>query len=261
MRTFAEAWPDEPIVQQLVALIPWGHNIRILDQVKNRSEREWYIRKTIESGWSRDVLLHWIDSDLFQRQGKAQTNFERTLPDLQSDLARQTLKDPYSFEFLTIAGDVAEKELERGLVAHIRQFLIELGAGFAFLGQQYRLEVGGEDFYIDLLFYHVKLRCYVVIELKTTAFKPEYAGKMNFYLSAVDDLLRHSDDKPSIGIILCKSKNEVVAEYALRDLVKPVGISSYITKLVESLPSAFRGSLPSPEELEAELKKDEPGDG
>jgi predicted nuclease of restriction endonuclease-like (RecB) superfamily len=215
----------------------------------------------MEHGWSRNVLVHWIDSDLYQRQGKAQTNFERTLPDLQSDLARETLKNPYSFEFLTIAGDAAERELERGLVAHIRQFLIELGAGFAFLGQQYRLEVGGEDFYIDLLFYHVKLRCYIVIELKTTSFKPEYAGKLNFYLSAVDDLLRHPDDKPSIGIILCKSKNEVVAEYALRDLAKPVGISSYITKLVESLPPALRGSLPSPEELEAELKKDEPGDG
>jgi predicted nuclease of restriction endonuclease-like (RecB) superfamily len=172
------------------------------------------------------VLVHWIESGLCRRQGKAQTNFEKTLSAVQSDLARETLKDPYSFEFLTIADDAVEQELERGLVAHIRQFLIELAAGFAFLGEQYRLEVGGEDFYIDLLFYHVKLRCYVIIDLKTTRFKPEYAGKMNFYLSAVDDLLRHPDDKPSIGIVLCKAKNEVVVEYALRDLAKPVGVSS-----------------------------------
>ena len=259
MRAFAEAWPDEAIVQQLVAQIPWGHNVRLLDHVKDRGEREWYIRKTIEHGWSRNVLVHWIESDLYERQGKARTNFERTLPPLQSDLARETLKDPYNFEFLTLAGDAEERALQKGLLEHIQQFLIELGAGFAFVGQQYRLEVGGEDFFIDLLFYHLKLRCYVVIELKTTPFKPEYAGKMNFYLSAVDDLLRHPDDKPSIGIILCKAKNQVVAEYALRDLAKPVGVSSYITKLVESLPPLLRGSLPSPKELEAELKKDAAG--
>jgi predicted nuclease of restriction endonuclease-like (RecB) superfamily len=195
-----------------------------------------------------------VESDLHERQGKAQTNFQRTLPAPQSDLARETLKDPYKFEFLTLAEETAEKELEEGLVAHIRRFLIELGAGFAFVGQRVRLDVGGEDFYIDLLFYHLKLRCYVVIDLKTTAFKPEYAGKMNFYLSAVDDLLRHPDDKPSIGIILCKAKNKVVAEYALRDLAKPVGVSSYVTKLVESLPAAFRGALPSSGEFAAELK-------
>src|SRR5262249_54401428 len=203
--------------------------------------------------------FHWIESGLYERQGKAQTNFERTLPRAQSDLARETLKDPYKFEFLTLADETIEKELEEGLLAHIRKFLIELGAGFAFVGQQVQLDVGGDDFYIDLLFYHLKLRCYVVIEVKTTAFKPEYAGKMNFYLSAVDDLLRHPDDKPSIGIILCKTKNRVVAEYALRDLAKPVGVSSYITKLVESLPPALRESLPSPKELEAELKKNDDG--
>jgi predicted nuclease of restriction endonuclease-like (RecB) superfamily len=243
-----------------VAEIPWGHNIVLVEHIKNLRERVWYARAAIANGWSRSVLIHWIESDLYKRQGKAQTNFERTLPALQSDLARETLKDPYSFSFLTLAENVAEQELERGLVAHIRQFLIELGAGFAFLGQQYPLEVGGDDFYIDLLFYHVKLRCYIVIDLKTTAFKPEYAGKMNFYLSAVDDLLRHPDDKPSIGIILCKAKNQVVAEYALRDLAKPVGVSSYITKLVESLPPALRDSLPSPKELEAELRKDAAGE-
>jgi predicted nuclease of restriction endonuclease-like (RecB) superfamily len=239
-----------------VAELPWGQNVVLLEQIKDLRERLWYARATFEHGWSRAVLIHWIESDLYKRQGRALTNFEKTLPAVQSDLARETLKDPYKFSFLTIAEDAEERELEQGLVAHIRQFLIELGAGFAFLGQQYRLEVGGEDYYIDLLFYHVKFRCYIVIDLKGTSFKPEYAGKMNFYLSAVDDLLRHPDDQPSIGIILCKTKNEVVAEYALRDLAKPVGISSYVTKLVESLPLRLRGKLPSPQALEAELKRD-----
>jgi predicted nuclease of restriction endonuclease-like (RecB) superfamily len=225
----------------------------LLGKVKNQPEREWYVRKTVENGWSRSVLVLWIESGLYERQGKAQTNFQRTLPKPQSDLARETLKDPYKFEFLTLAEEVEEKAVEEGLLAHIRKFLIELGAGFAFVGQQVRLEVGGEDFYVDLLFYHLKLRCYVVLDLKATAFKPEYAGKMNFYLSAIDDLLRHPDDNPSIGIVLCKAKIEIVAEYALRDLAKPVGVASYITKLVESLPPKFRGSLPSPEQWQAEL--------
>jgi predicted nuclease of restriction endonuclease-like (RecB) superfamily len=258
----AEAIVPQPVGQftetglpQAVAEIPWGHNATLVEQVKGLDERLWYARATIENGWSRSVLVHWIESDLYQRKGKAQTNFERTLPALESDLARETLKNPYSFEFLTLASDAAEQELERGLVAHIRQFLLELGAGFAFVGQQVHLEVGGEDFYIDLLFYHLKLRAYVIIDLKMTAFRPEYAGKMNFYLSAVDDLLRHPDDKPSIGLILCKAKNHVVVEYALRDLAKPVGISSYVTKLIESLPDEFRGSLPTAKELEAELSK------
>lgn len=241
---------------EAVAVIPWGHNVVLVEQVKDRAARIWYARKVVENGWSRNVLVHWIESDLYRRQGKAQTNFERTLPSIQSDLARETLKDPYKFEFLALAEEAEEKALEAGLLAHIRKFLVELGAGFAFVGQQVRLEVGGEDFYVDLLFYHLKLRCFVVVDLKTTAFKPEYAGKMNFYLSAVDDLMRHPDDKPSIGIILCKSKNRVVAEYALRDLAKPVGISSYVTKLVESLPPAFRDSLPATEELAAELEAD-----
>ena len=244
----------ETCLPEAVAGIPWGHNVVLVEQVKELPARLWYARKAVENGWSRSVLTHWIESGLYERQGKAQTNFEKTLPALQSDLARETLKDPYKFEFLTLAEEAEEKELEDGLLAHIRKFLIELGAGFAFVGQQVRLDVGGEDFYVDLLFYHLKLRSYVVVDLKTTAFKPEYAGKMNFYLSAVDDLLRHPDDKPSIGIILCKAKNRVVAEYALRDLAKPVGVTSYVTKLVESLPAAFRGSLPSAKELAAELK-------
>ena len=238
-----------------VAEIPWGHNVVLIEQVKDPSERLWYARKVVENGWSRSVLAHWVEGGLYGRQGKAQTNFERTLPASQSDLARETLKDPYNFEFLTLAEQAREKELEEGLLAHIRKFLIELGAGFAFVGQQYRLEVGGEDFSLDLLFYHLKLRCYVVIDLKATGFKPEFAGKMHFYRSAVDDLVRHPDDKPSIGIILCKAKNKVVAEYALRDLAKPIGISSYVTRLVESLPEEYRGELPSPEALEAELNE------
>ncbi|AGA27880.1 PDDEXK nuclease domain-containing protein [Singulisphaera acidiphila] len=253
MRSFAKAWPDEAIVQEALAQITWYHNLTLLEKVKGQEERLWYARAIIKNGWSRNVLVHWIESALHKRQGQATTNFERSLPAPQSDLAREVLKNPYSFDFLMLTDDAEEREIERGLVEHIREFLIELGVGFAFVGQQYRLEVGGEDFVIDLLFYHLKLRCYVVLELKAGAFKPEYAGKMNFYLSAVDDLLRHSDDKPSIGIILCKSKNKVVAEYALRDLLKPVGVSSYVTKLVESLPKDLKGSLPSLKEIEAEL--------
>ena len=267
MRAFYLAYTDEvgklpqPLAEidgktlpQAVAEIPWGHNSVLLDKVKDPAARIWYARKTVENGWSRSMLVNWIESGLYKRQGKAQTNFERTLPKLQSDLARETLKDPYKFEFLTLAEEAEEKAVEEGLLAHIRKFLIELGAGFAFVGQQVRLEVGGEDFYVDLLFYHLKLRCYVVIDLKTTAFKPEYAGKINFYLSAIDDLLRHPDDKPSIGIVLCKAKNEIVAEYALRDLAKPVGVAIYITQLVESLPPEFRGSLPSPQQWQAEFE-------
>jgi predicted nuclease of restriction endonuclease-like (RecB) superfamily len=260
MRAFAAAWPDEPIVQGPLAQITWYHNIALLEKLRTEAERLWYARATVEHGWSRTVLVHWIESDLYRRQGKATTNFGKSLPSPESDLAQEILKDPYHFEFMSLAKDAEERALQKGLLEHIHQFLIELGAGFAFLGQQYHLEVGGEDFYIDLLFYHVKLRCYVVIDLKMTPFRPEYAGKMNFYLSAVDDLLRHPDDKPSIGIILCKAKNQVIAEYALRDLAKPVGVSTYITKLVESLPPALRGSLPSPKELEAELRKDAPAE-
>ena len=253
MRAFAEAWPDEAIVQQLVGQIPWGHNLRILDYVKNSAEREWYVRATLEYGWSRNVLVHQIESGLYRRQGKAITNFQATLPPPQSDLAHQILKDPYNFDFLTLAQDAREKELESGLLEHLRKFLLELGVGFAFVGSQYPLEVGGEDFRLDLLFYHLKLRCFVVIDLKTGPFKPEYAGKMNFYLSAADDLLRHEQDQPSIGIILCKSKNAVVAEYALRDTAKPIGISQY--RLTEALPEDLKSSLPTIEELEAELGK------
>ena len=251
MRAIGEAYPDKAIVKQLVSQIPWGHNIRILQMVKDSVEREWYIRQTIEHGWSRNILVHQIESGLYHRKGRAITNFEQTLPAPQSDLVQQTLKDPYLFEFLTLDDSIRERDLERALVDHIREFLLELGVGFAFVGHQVRLEVEAQDFCIDLLFYHLKLRCFVVVELKTGEFKPEYAGKMNFYLSAVDDRFRHPDDEPSIGIILCKSKNRVIVEYTLRDTSKPIGVSAY--QLTRSLPEEMKDSLPTIEELEAEL--------
>jgi predicted nuclease of restriction endonuclease-like (RecB) superfamily len=254
MRAFAHVWPEEPIVQQLAAQIPWFHNCLILDKLKDQAEREWHIRKTLEHGWSRAILDHQIDSDLYRRQGKATTNFTSTLALRQSDLAQQILKDLYNFDFLTLADDAHERELQRGLLAHVRQFLLELGSGFAFVGENVHLELGGQDFYLDLLFYHLKLRCFVITDLKVRSFEPEYAGKMNFYLSIVDALLRHPDDKPSIGIILCKSGNQTIAEYALRDIAKPVGVSSYVTRLVESLPKELETSLPAVADLEAELQ-------
>jgi len=261
MRAFAQAWPDAAFVQQLAAQIPWFHNCLLLDKVKDTVEREWYIRKTIENGWSRAILDHQIDSDLYRRQGKAVTNFSRTLPPPQSELAEQVLKDPYNFDFLTLAEDAREREVQKGLLAHIRLFLLELGAGFAFVGENVHLEVGGEDFYIDLLFYHLKLRAFIVIDVKIRPFQPEFAGKMNFYLSAVDDTLRHPEDEPSIGMVLCKAGNLIVAEYALRDIAKPVGVSSYVTRFVESLPKELQSSLPSIADLEAELKAVKVGDG
>lgn len=251
MRAFAEAYPDEQFVQQAAAQIPWFHNCVLLDKMTEPTVREWYIRQTIQNGWSRNVLVHQIESHLFERQGKAVTNFSQTLPPAQSELAQQVLKDPYNFDFLSLDKEAHERDLERGLVEQIRAFLLELGVGFAFVGSQYPLEVGGQDFYMDLLFYHLHLRCFVVIDLKATEFQPEHAGKMNFYLSAVDDLLRHPADQPSIGVILCKSENKVVAEYALRDMSKPIGVSVY--QLLESLPENLQGQLPTVEALEAEL--------
>jgi predicted nuclease of restriction endonuclease-like (RecB) superfamily len=251
MRAFAEAWPEEAIVQQAAAQLPWFHNCVLLDKVKDKTERLWYIEQAIQNGWSRNVLVIQIESGLYRRQGKAITNFSATLPSPQSDLAQQLLKDPYNFDFLTLTKEAHERDLERELLVHLRQFLVELGVGFAFVGSQVPLDVGGEDFKIDLLFYHLKLRCYVVIDLKMTQFKPEYAGKMNFYLSAVDDLLRHPDDKPSIGLILCKTKNRIIAEYALRNTTTPMGISEF--KNLEHLPEQLKGTLPTIEEIEAEL--------
>lgn len=238
---------------QAVSEIPWGHNIVLLQKLKDPAVRLWYAQQTVANGWSRAMLTHWIESGLHARQGKAITNFKAALPAPQSDLAAEVVRDPYNFDFLTLRTDAAERDLERGLLDHIRKFLLELGAGFAFVGQQVHLEVDGEDFYLDLLFYHLRLRCYVVIDLKARPFKPEHAGKMNFYLSAVDDLLRHPDDKPSIGIILCKTRSRVIAEYALRDLAKPVGVARYKTRLVEALPDNLKGELPTVEQIQAEL--------
>jgi predicted nuclease of restriction endonuclease-like (RecB) superfamily len=236
-----------------VAEIPWGHNVLLLEKIANPILRLWYAHKAIEHGWSRVMLTHHIETQLHKREGKAVTNFQRTLPPPQSDLAEQTLKDPYNFDFLTIRSDAHERDLEQGLLDHIQKFLLELGVGFAFVGRQYHVEISGQDYYLDLLFYHLRLRCYVVIDLKMKAFEPEFAGKMNFYLSAVDDQLRHADDRPSLGLLLCKERDHLTIEYALRDLKKPIGVAQWQTKLVESLPKNLKGSLPTVAEIEAEI--------
>lgn len=237
-----------------LAHIPWGQNLVLLFKLKDQAHRLWYAAKTLEHGWSRAVLTVQIESDLYGRQGNAVSNFAATLPATQSDLAQQALKDPYLFDFLTLHDDAIERDLEGGLVDHIRKFLLELGTGFAFVGQQVHLTVGQDDFYIDLLFYHLTLRCFVVIDLKMRKFTPEDAGKMNFYLSAVDSQMRHPDDAPSIGLILCKTRDRITAEYALRDIAKPIGVAEWQTKLVNSLPESMKGSLPSIDEIEAELE-------
>lgn len=252
MRRFSEAWPDRELVQQRVARIPWGHNVRILDKLEATADRLFYIHQTIEHGWSRRVLVSQIESGLHRRQGKAITNFVASLPAPRSDLANTLLKDPYVFGFLGLEPDAQEREIEKALVRHMRDFLLELGVGFAFVGTQYRLEVGGEAVYPDMLFYHLRLRCYVVVELKAVPFRPAFAGQLNFYLSAVDDLVRHPEDGPTIGLLLCRGRNEAVAEYALRDMGKPIGVSAY--QLTEALPAALAGKLPTVAELEAELQ-------
>jgi predicted nuclease of restriction endonuclease-like (RecB) superfamily len=239
------------ILQRLVAQIPWGHNILLMERVKDLSSRFWYVQQIIQNGWSRDALGLMIKSDAHLRHGKAVSNFSLTLPDPQSDLARQSLKDPYIFDFLTIAEPFNERELETQLIKHLEKFLLELGTGFAFIGRQYHLVISDKDFYIDLLFYHLKLRCFIVIDLKKGDFKPEYAGKMNFYCSAVDDHLKHPTDQPTIGLILCQTKDRIIAEYALRDVHKPIGVSEY--ELTRALPENLKSSLPSIEEIEAEL--------
>ncbi|MBA4029865.1 MAG: DUF1016 domain-containing protein [Planctomyces sp.] len=236
-----------------VAEIPWFHNVILISKIKDPTQRLWYASKTLEHGWSRAVLTVQIESDLFGRQGKAISNFAGTLPAPQSDLAQQSLKDPYLFDFLTLREDAVERDLELGLVDHIRKFLLELGAGFAFVGRQVPLSVGEEDDYLDLLFYHLKLRCFIVVDLKMRKFTPEDAGKMNYYLSAVDDLMRHPTDAPSMGLILCKSRDRIKAEYALRDITKPIGVAEWQTKLLKSLPEKLKGSLPTIEQIEAEF--------
>jgi len=252
MRSLAEAYPDEQIVLRVIAQIPWGHNQTLLNKLKSTDQRVWYAQKTFENGWSRDILTIQIDSNLFNRQGSAVTNFDRTLPALDSDLAQQLVKDPYNFDFLTITENVKELELERALVERIRDFLLELGIGFAFVGSQYRLEVEGDEYILDLLFYHLKLHCYIVIDLKVTEFKPEHSGKMNFYISAVNNLLCTKVDGPTIGIILCRSKKKTTVEFALDTLQNPIGVSTY--RLRDELPLPLQECLPSIEQLEIELE-------
>lgn len=252
MRKFAADYSETSIVQQPVAQLSWSHHVILMDKVKDADERNFYVRKAVENGWSRNILAIQIKSGNFHRSGKAVTNFKNQLPEAQSELAQQIIKDPYIFDFLSLSDQYHEKDLEDALTGHITKFLLELGAGFAFVGRQYHIEIGESDFYIDLLFYHLKLRSYIVIELKTGKFIPEYAGKLNFYLSVVDDVLKSSDDQPSIGLLICRDKDKVIAEYALKDINKPIGVSEY--RITESIPANLKGKLPTIEELEKELK-------
>jgi predicted nuclease of restriction endonuclease-like (RecB) superfamily len=251
MRAFAQAWPDGEIIQQAVGQLPWGHNLVLLTRLKDPRQRLAYAQSAIANGWSRNVLNIHIETRLLERSGKAVTNFELSLPRPQSDLARESLKDPYRLDFLGLGKEAGERDIENALVKHVTEFLLELGAGFAFVGRQVLLDVGGDEFFIDLLFYHLKLRCYVVIELKAGKFKPEHLGQLGFYLTAVDRQVKHELDHPTIGLLLCKSKNKVVAEYALGDKTQPMGIAEY--KLLESLPEELQTSLPSIEQIEREL--------
>jgi len=248
MRAFAEAWPEQEILQQLIAKLPWGHNLRVLDRIKDRPTREWYLRAALEHGWSQNVLVHMISGQLHEREGKSLTNFHRTLPPPGSDMAEQILRDPYNFDFLTLAEPFAERELEKGLLAHLRDLLLELGRGFAFVGSQVPLLVDGHSFYIDLLFYHVRLHCYFAIELKTGEFQPEYAGKLSFYIAAIDGIMRTSADGPTIGLLLCESRSGPIVEYSLQNLVQPIGVSTY--RVTRELPPLVREELPSVEDLQ-----------
>lgn len=251
MRAFAEAWPDAGFVQQAAAQLPWFHLCTLIDKLKTPQEREWYLARAVEHNWSRNVLVIQIETRLRERSGQAITNFAERLPAPLSDLARESLKDPYRLDFLGLGEESQERALEDAIIQHITRFLLELGAGFAFVGRQVHIEVGGDDFFIDLLFYHLKLRCYVVIELKAGTFKPEHAGQLSFYLTAVDAQMKAEHDGPSIGLLLCKSKNKVVAEYALRDSSKPIGVAEY--QLLEALPVDLQTSLPSIEAIEQAL--------
>ena len=253
MRAFAEAWPNREFVQGVLAQLPWYHQLALLDKLKTAEDRQWYAAQAIENAWSRNVLVMQIETGLRQRMGNAITNFGQRLPQPQSDLARESLKDPYRLDFLGLGKEAQERAIENALVGHITRFLMELGAGFAFVGRQVLVEVGDKDFFIDLLFYHLKLRCYVVVELKAGEFQPEYAGKLNFYLSAVDSQLKHPEDNPSLGLLLCKSRDKVIAEYALRDMEKPIGVAEY--QLVQALPENLQTDLPCIEEIERELQQ------
>jgi len=253
MSKFAKIYTDSQIVQQVLHNLPWRHNIVLMDKLQDRVQREWYARKALENGWSSSVLEIQIETDLYKRQVLADktNNFKAKLPAPQSEMVQQSLKDPYIFDFIESREGIIEREIEDGLIRHITKFLLELGTGFAFLGQQYHLEVEGEDFYIDLLFYNTKLKCYVVIELKAKEFKPEYAGKLNFYVSAVDGMLKSETDNSTIGILLCRKKKKLIAEYALRDIDKPISVNEY--KLLEKLPKEYENILPTAEDIEKRL--------
>ncbi|MBU1070755.1 DUF1016 family protein [Myxococcota bacterium] len=255
MKAFAEAWPDVSIVQQAAAQLPWFHLCTLIDKLKNASERDWYLARAIEHGWSRNMLVIQIETRLRERSGQARTNFETRLPGPLSELARESLKDPYRLDFLGIGSEAMERAIEEAIVHHITRFLLELGAGFAFVGRQVHLEVGGEDFFIDLLFYHLKLHCYLVVELKACPFKPEHTGQLGFYLSAWDALKKAPEDGPTIGLLLCKSKNQVVVEYALRDSSCPIGVAEY--QLTGVLPEDLQTSLPSIEAIEQAMQSSE----
>ena len=259
MRAFAEAWPDAAILQRVVGKLPWGQNIELL-AVKDPAARLWYAEAALEHGWSRPVLAAQIDTQAHARQGKALTNFARVLPPATSDLAQQVLKDPYQFDFLTLRQAAHERDVERALIARVKDLLLELGKGFSFVSSQHHLEVGGQDFYVDLLFYHRRLRCLVAVDLKTGPFQPEHAGKMNFYLAALDDRDREPEDNPSIGLILCRERNRVVVEYALRGVDTPIGVARYKLMLADALPAQLAESLPTPEELEPGILPDAGGD-
>ena len=254
MKKIAEEYPDFEFVQQVVAQIPWGHNIILMDKVKNIEERKWYIKQSIINGWSRSLLTMQIESKLYERQVIAEkvTNFPTTLPDIQSDLAIQTMKDPYLFDFISLKGKVKEIEIEKAMIDKIKDVLIELGKGFAFVGEQYKITVSEKDYYIDLLFYHLKLKCYVVVELKAREFEPTDAGQLNFYLSAIDDLVKDKTDNATIGLLLCKNKDNFTAEYALRNISSPIGVSEY--KLLEDIPEYLKSQLPKVEEIELHIR-------
>lgn len=259
MKTFAQAWPEFPMLQAPLATLPWYHQIALLEKLDDAATRLWYAAAAVEHGWSRNVLAHQIETRLHERSGQAITNFKTTMMPADSDLAQQATKDPYVFDFVAMTDRRGERELELQLVQHVEKFLLELGQGFAFVGEQVRLEINGDEFFADLLFYHLKLRCYVVIELKAVKFEPGFVGQLGMYMAAVDDLLAHPDDKPTIGLLLCKEKNNVVAEYALRGINLPIGVSEWQSKIIESLPEELASSLPSIELLEAELA-DEPAE-
>jgi len=256
MKSFAQAWTDPAMLQQAVATLPWGHQIMLLEKLNDPDTRLWYAAAAVKNGWSRNVLTHQIETNLHERSGKAVTNFSATMPPSDSDLAQQSLKDPYVFDFLSLTDRRNERELEAQLIEHVEKFLLELGQGFAFVGNQVRLQINSQEFFADLLFYNFRLRCFVVIELKATDFRPEYLGQINLYMSAVDDLLAHIDDKPTIGLLLCKSKDSIVAEYALRGHSQPIGVAEWSAVITESLPAELAASLPSISELEAELSQD-----